>query len=87
MHIFSGFLGVVIGFLVIKYSVQLTEGLGRIEWAEEHLRGGLAGTYSLYRIAGVVIIILSLLYMFGGIGVILGPLANLFGGVKQTPPQ
>ncbi|OGE87556.1 MAG: hypothetical protein A3J07_04945 [Candidatus Doudnabacteria bacterium RIFCSPLOWO2_02_FULL_49_13] len=83
MHIFSGFIGVVVGFLIIKYSVSITETLGRVEWAEQHLRGGLAGTYSFYRIIGVVIIVLSLLYMFGGIGFIVAPLAGVFGGASQ----
>lgn len=84
MNIFGGIIGVITGVLIIKYSIQITNGLGRIEWAEQHLAGGLAGTISLYRIMGVVVIILSFLYMFGSIGFILGPIANLFGGAK-TP--
>jgi hypothetical protein len=87
MHIIWAITGVTVGFLLIKYSVQITETMGTVAWAEQHLRGGLAGTYSLYRIIGVIIIILSLLYMFGAIGIIVGPLSGLFGGVKQAPPQ
>ena len=82
MHIFNGIIGVVIGFLIIKYSIPITDNLGTIGWAEEHLKGGLAGTYSFYRITGVIIIFLSLIYMFGGIGFVLGPLASVFGGVR-----
>lgn len=84
MHLFSGLIGVVIGVLLVRYAFVLTNTFGTVEWAERHLRGGLAGTYSLYKIAGVVIIILSLLYMFGLIGMVLGPLANVFGGVKNA---
>ena len=80
MHIFGGIIGVIVGVLVVRYSIWITENLGRIQWAEDHLHGGLAGTYSLYRIIGVVVIILSLLYMFGSIGFILNPIAPLFGG-------
>ncbi len=83
MHIFWGIIGTVVGFLLIRYAIPLTENLGRISWAEEHLRGGFAGTYSLYKIVGVIFIILSLLYMFGGIGFILAPLGSVFGGAKQ----
>ncbi len=83
MHIFSGLIGVAVGFVLIKYSVPLTDMFGKVEWAERNLRGGLAGTYSLYKIVGVIFIILSLLYMFGLIGIVLGPLSNVFGGVKQ----
>ncbi len=80
MKFIWGIIGIIIGFLVIKYSMSITDTFGRVEWAERHLSGGLAGTYTLYRIAGLVIIILSLLYIFGGIGFITGPLAPLFGG-------
>ena len=84
MHFFSGLIGVIIGILLIRYAIPLTHTFGTVAWAEEHLRGGLAGTYSLYKIAGVVVIVLSLLYMFGAIGFLLGPLSNVFGGVKSA---
>ena len=80
MHILGGLIGAVIGFLLIKYSVPLTDTFGRIQWAEDHMRGGLAGTYSLYKIVGVIFIVLSFMYMFNLMGFLLGPLAPLFGG-------
>ena len=83
MHIFSGLIGVIIGFLLIRYSIAITDMFGKVDWAEEHLRGGLAGTYSLYRIVGVVFIILSLLYMFNAVGFLLTPLGSVFGGTRQ----
>jgi hypothetical protein len=82
MRIIYSLIGIIIGFLLIRYSVQLTESLGRFDWAEQYLKSGLAGTYSMYRLFGLVVIILSLLYMFGFFGSILGPIAPLFGGVK-----
>ena len=84
MHIISGIVGVAIGFLLIRYSVTLTETFGRMDWAEQYLRGGLAGTYSMYRLVGLIFIILSLLYMFNAAGFILGPVSNLFGGAKSS---
>ena len=84
MQILGGLIGAVCGFLLIKYSIPLTEMFGRIDWAENHMRGGLGGTYSLYRIVGLIFIILSLLYMFGGLGFILSPLGSVFGGVKSS---
>lgn len=80
MRFIWGFIGVAAGFLVIKYTYQLVSIFGQIGWAETHLRGGMGGTYTLYKISGVVVIVLSMLYMFGGIGWIVGPLAPLFGG-------
>jgi hypothetical protein len=75
-------IGIIIGFLFIKYSVQLTETLGRMDWAEQYLKGGMAGTYSMYRLLGLAFIIISILHIFGLFGFIVSPLAPLFGGVK-----
>jgi hypothetical protein len=83
MHIIGGLIGIIVGFLLIRYSVRITDMFGRVGWAEEHLRGGLAGTYSLYRLIVLIFIILSLLYMFNAAGFILGPLSNVFGGAKS----
>ncbi|MEJ0021783.1 MAG: hypothetical protein WDN47_04385 [Candidatus Doudnabacteria bacterium] len=83
MHFISGTIGVIAGILLIRYSVALTDIFGRVQWAENHLRGGLAGTYSLYRIVGVVFVILSLFYIFNVLGFILSPLSSIFGGLKQ----
>lgn len=82
MNIVGGIVGIIIGYLLIRYSVSITEMFGRVDWAEEHLRGGLAGTYSLYRLVGLIFIILSLLYIFGAVGFITGPLGTVFGGTK-----
>lgn len=82
MGIFGSIIGVILGFLIIKYSVQITDNLGRVQWAEEHLRGGFAGTYTLYRLIGLGILLFSLLNIFGGTGFLLAPLAGLFGGIK-----
>ena len=82
MSFIYGLMGVGVGFLLVRYSVQLTDWFGRIELAERYLRGGLAGTYTMYRLVGVIFIVLSLMYMFGGFDLILSPLAPLFGGAK-----
>lgn len=80
MNFFWGIVGVIVGILVMKYSIRITDTFGKINWAETHLRGGMGGTYTFYRIAGLVIVILSMLYLFGAMGFITGPLAPLFGG-------
>ncbi|OGE80215.1 MAG: hypothetical protein A2660_00895 [Candidatus Doudnabacteria bacterium RIFCSPHIGHO2_01_FULL_45_18] len=82
MRFISGTIGVIIGFLLIRYTFQLTQWFGKVDWAEKYLGSGLAGTYSMYRLLGMLFIVLSLLYMFGLFGFILGPLAPLFGGAR-----
>ncbi len=82
MRIIYSLFGIIIGFLLIRYSIPLTDTMGRFDWAERYLKSGLAGTYTMYRLFGLFIIIFSLLYMFGFGGSILSPLAPLFGGAK-----
>ena len=80
MRILWSLIAAAVGFLIIRYSISLADAFGHVEWAERHLGGGLAGTYTLYRLIGLAILIFSLLYMFGGLGFILSPLAHFFGG-------
>ncbi len=80
MRIIYGIIWIGIGFLLIKYSVALTENLGSMDWAEKYLKSGMAGTYTMYRLIGLIIIILSLLYIFGFMGSIVSPIGSLFGG-------
>jgi hypothetical protein len=78
MRFIWGIISILVGVALVKYSFSITNFFGHLGWAEEHLGGG--GTNSLYKIAGVTLIILSFLYMFGNIGFITGPLSPLFGG-------
>ena len=82
MRFIQGLIGIGAGFLMIKYSVKLTDWFGKVDWAETYLRGGLGGTYTMYRLVGLIFIVLSLLYMFNIFGFLIGPLAPLFGGAK-----
>jgi hypothetical protein len=75
-------IAIVLGILMMKYSIQITDTFGRVAWAEEHLHGGMAGTYTFYKLVGLAIIIFALLYIFGASGFITGPLAPLFGGSR-----
>jgi hypothetical protein len=79
MHIIWGIVWIVIGVLIIKYVHGIVETFGKITWAEIHLGGGAGGTYTLWQIVGIVIILLGFLYMFGGLGFLLKPLVPLFG--------
>lgn len=78
MRFIWGVVWIAVGFVLIKYCYPLVSFFGHIDWAEHHLGGG--GTYTLYKIAGVVVIIIALLYMFNAVGFILSPLSGVFGG-------
>ena len=66
----------------MKYTYTLTNALGRFDWAEKYFSGGFGGTYFFYKLAGLVLIIFSALYMFGILDHLLSPLGSVFGGLK-----
>lgn len=75
-----GIIWVIIGILLMRYTFQLTNLFGKIDWAESHLRGGFGGTYTLYRLVGLFIIIIALLYMFGGVDILIKPFSSILPG-------
>jgi hypothetical protein len=80
MRFVWGLIWVGVGFIIIKYSFPLVNIFGHIPWAERHLGG--AGTYTVYKIAGVIVIIFALLYMFGILEGLISPITPYFGGTK-----
>ncbi|OGE81578.1 MAG: hypothetical protein A3H72_03105 [Candidatus Doudnabacteria bacterium RIFCSPLOWO2_02_FULL_48_8] len=76
MRFVWGMVWVVIGFLLIRYNYLLVGFFGHVPWAEQHIGGG--GTYTLYKIVGVIVIILGMLYAFNAVGFLTGPAGTLF---------
>ena len=55
----------VAGILMMKYAVPITNTTGKFEMAEKYLGGGLgAGTYTFYKLFGLAMCILSVLWLF-----------------------
>ncbi len=50
---------------MMKYTVKLTEFTGTIRFAEKYMRDGFAGTYTWYRLVGLLFCILAVLWIFG----------------------
>ncbi len=68
MRFFLGPLIIVAGVLMMKYTVQLTNYTGKIEFAEKYLGTGIgAGTYTWWRLVGLGFCILAVLWMMGKI--------------------
>ena len=67
MKYFLGIIMFAIGILMMKYTVQITNVTGKLDFAEKYLRPGLAGTYTWWRLLGLSFCILSILWMFGKI--------------------
>lgn len=58
-----GLIGIVIGIAVLRYREQIRDFLGNIDFAEEYL--GQGGTWTFINIMGILIPVLSIMYMFG----------------------
>ncbi|HYF05588.1 MAG TPA: hypothetical protein VEA59_05440 [Patescibacteria group bacterium] len=56
---------VVLGVLMMKYSVGLTNIVGKIGFAERIFQPPLAGTYTWWKLLGLALIVISLFWMFG----------------------
>jgi hypothetical protein len=80
MRFVWGIIWITIGVLLIRYTFQITNLFGKVDWAERHLSSGFGGTYAMYRIVGVIVIILAFLFMFGSAGFITDFLRPVFGG-------
>ncbi len=81
MRIFWGLIGIAIGTLMLWKTYTLLSFLGRFDWAERYLGGGLGGTSFFYKAAGVLVVIASALYMFGFLENLFAPLGSVFGGL------
>lgn len=70
-------IGTAIGVAVTYYHRWFVRTIGTSEWAENHLGGG--GTYLMWQLIGVLIVIFTVLYSIGGLDKILNWIAGLFG--------
>ncbi len=66
---------------MMRYTVQITDFTGKVDFAEKYFGKGLAaGTYTWWRLVGLVLVILAGLW-FIGLGSSLGRgLAGILGG-------
>ena len=55
-----------LGVLCMKYSVQITDQFsGKIDLAEKYFGSGIgAGTYTWWKLFGLIVCVLSVLYLF-----------------------
>lgn len=63
MKFILGSIVIIVGALMVIKHTWFVNSFGRSAWAEQHLGSG--GTYLMYKLLGVVIIILSLMSMTG----------------------
>jgi hypothetical protein len=65
MRFILGPIVIIIGILMMKYTVAITNVTGQVGFAEKYLRPGGAGTYTWWRLVGLGLIVISILWMSG----------------------
>ncbi len=82
MRFFIGLIVIAIGFVLVWKADWIVNNFGRNNWAEIHL-GSEGGTRIMWKLIGLAVIFLAMLYMFGFIeGVIWAIFSPLFRGAK-----
>ena len=82
MRFFFGLIGIAIGFLLIWKSDWIVNNFGRIDWAEIKL-GSEGGTRIFWKLVGLAVIAIAMLYMFGFIEGVIGAIFSpLFRGAN-----
>lgn len=71
----------VIGLGLLRYTLQWVSMVGKNAWAEEHL--GMGGSYSLWKLIGVLIIIFGFLVLLGSVQLHPNE-SNIGGGVDNS---
>ncbi len=75
-RIFWGILGIIVGFLMIYKNVSLVSFTGKNSWAEKFL--GPGGTFTFYKIIGILVIVVAFLYLTGGLNNIITSIQYLW---------
>ena len=80
MKYFIGVFVILVGSLVVIRTDWFVANFGHSDWAEAKIGSG--GTYLLYKVLGIIFIILSLMGMTGMLGeVIFSVFGRLFSGL------
>jgi hypothetical protein len=80
MRFIFGPIMIALGVLLMKYTVQITNFTGALDFAEKYLKGGVgAGTYTWWRLVGLFLIAVALAWMFG--------VLSLSSGIPIAPQQ
>lgn len=65
-------LGLIIGMMFLIYAEPIVRTFGKAAWAERHFRT-LGGSYLIWKIVGLIIIVLTFLYLVGSLDWLIHP--------------
>lgn len=84
MQFILGPLVMLLGILMMRYTVQITNFTGKIDWAEQFFSSGVgAGTYTMWRLVGLGITILGALWFFGLLSVLGSVISAVAPGIQH----
>lgn len=63
LRVVVGLIGIPLGFIILVYKERIVFTFGKMEWAERRLGSG--GTYNVWVLVGLGVMIGSFLYMIG----------------------
>ena len=70
-------IGVGLGVLIVMYHRQIVRFMGVNDWAERTFGGG--GTYTLWQLIGVFVVVGTILYVTGTVNMVLAGIAGAIG--------
>lgn len=79
---FFGLIGFPLSFLIIIYRSKIKDFTGSIGFAEKYF--GMGGTYTLILLLGVIVFIITLLYVTGTLQSFM---RTVFGPIFFMPPE
>jgi len=80
MKYFLALLAIIVGSLMVIKTAWFVQTFGRSSWGEKYFGNG--GTYTMYKVFGIVVIIVAVFGATGLMGqIILSIFGGLFGGL------
>ena len=70
-------IGVGVGFTFIYYNRWFVRTVGTNSWAEKTF--GAAGTYTMYKLLGILVMVMTALYVFGDLQAVLKRVFGFLG--------
>ena len=77
-RIIIGFIGFGVSYILLKYRKQIYDFVGTLDFAERYL--GRGSTISVIALLGIIVAVVSFMYMIGTLDNLLAGGAQYFGG-------
>ncbi|MCX6806898.1 MAG: hypothetical protein NT135_02145 [Candidatus Berkelbacteria bacterium] len=60
---------ILVGLLILKYTVKIVDTVGHSGWADRYLGMGVGGgSYNMWKLIGIIVIIIGIVILVKGLG-------------------